>query len=376
MVASEKRLLEANGHSVVQLLWHNREIDAYSVFKKPGLFLNTLWSGKSYHRIRRALEKEQPDVAHFHNTLPLVSAAGYYACQRLNVPVVQTLHNFRLICPAGTLLRDGILCNDCVSHSLARAVRHGCYRNSRLETSAVSAMLAVHRYLGTWEKQVDAYIALTKFMGDTLVRSGFPRHKIFVKPNFTSHDLSGASKRCDYVLFWGRLSKEKGLMTLVESWKQLPGVPLKIVGQGPMADSLARFIRNNALSRVELTGFRSGPDLFKLIQSAGVVIHPAEWYEGFPVTLAESFSAGKPVIASRLGAMTEIIQHGKNGLLFTPGDPDDLAAKVRWALNHSEEMQKMGDACRRQYLKKYRPETNYKELLSIYHRVKYHSRPK
>ena len=369
VVETEKKMLEENGHTVIQYLRHNDEINQSPVLKKAGLFFTALWAKKSHDRIKELLKKERPDVAHFHNTLPLISPAAYYACRQAKVPVVQTLHNFRLLCPSALLFRNGRICELCTTHSLLRSVCYGCYRDSRFQTTAVAAMLSVHKYMGTWSRQVDAYIALTSFMRDKFITAGFLGEKIFVKPNMPQNRLSApipSNGNADgYALFFGRISKEKGLMTLIKAWENI-SLPLKIVGTGPLEKDLRQYIRSKNMKQVELTGFRTGGDMTDLIKKAGLVIHPSECYEGFPITLVETFSAGKPMIVSRLGAMSEIIHNRKTGLQFKPGDVDDLTIKIKWALNHREEMEKMGMAGRIEYAKKYTAEKNYHQLMTIY----------
>ncbi|MCG8636151.1 MAG: glycosyltransferase family 4 protein [Desulfobacterales bacterium] len=368
VVETEKRLMEDRGHSVTQYLRYNNEINQYPALKKPGLFFTALWARKTHGQLKKIVKKEQPDVVHFHNTLPLVSPAAYYACR--DVPVVQTLHNFRLICPAALLFRNGNICELCPTHSLFRSIYYGCYRGSKVQTAAVAAMLSVHKHMGTWTRKIDAYIALTSFMRDKLITAGFPEQKIFIKPNIPANTLQapvrGDGGSADgYVLFYGRLSKEKGVMTLVKAWENIP-YPLKIAGTGPLEKELKQYIRTRKMEQVELTGFKTGTAMTDLIKNAALIIHPSECFEGFPVTLVETFSAGKPVIVSRVGAMSEIIQNGKTGLKFMPGNVKDLTGKIKWALNHGKEMKKMGAAARIEYEKKYTAETNYQKLMTIY----------
>ena len=369
VVNAEKTQLENNGHRVIQYLRHNDEIKRYRG-SSLGLFFNAQWSVSSYKQVRAIVENERPDVAHFHNTLPLISPAAYYACQRAHVPVVQTLHNYRLICPVGLLFRDGLICEQCPKYSLARSVLYGCYRNSRIQTFTVALMLAIHKRMGTWRKQVDAYIALTAFMKERFVAQGFSEKKIVIKPNSPQKPLTtGASNTGIAGVYFGRLSLEKGLFTLLNAFEIVPQGKLIIAGDGSLDQSLKDFVRNKKMANVEFTGHLSGRHLSDLIRNASFIINSSECYEGFPVSIVEAFSAAKPVIASRVGAMSEIITHGETGLLYTPGSFEDLAVKLRWALTHKNEMRKMGQTARNVYENKYTPQANYKQLMGIYQSV-------
>jgi glycosyltransferase involved in cell wall biosynthesis len=366
---AEKQLLEDNGHAVIRYLRHNDEINDFSLANKVGLFLNATWSWKTFRQLKSILQKEQPDLAHFHNTLPLISPGAYYACIKVNVPVVQTLHNYRLICPSALLFRDGNICEECLTHSLVRSIQHGCYRGSRIQTMAVALMLAAHRSLETWRRKIDAYVVLTNFSRNKFIRYGLPAEKIFTKPNFPKRPLeySIANKRS--VLSLGRLSAEKGLWTLLKAWENLKHIRLKIAGDGPLSDKLKITVRENALDNVEFLGYQSHSECRELLKNAGFVILPSECYEGFPMIAAEAFAAGKLLIATNLGAMAEMIDDGQTGLHFSPGDYQELAAKVEWAWSHPRAVKRMGLAARKEYENKYTAEKNYAILMDIYRRV-------
>jgi len=391
-VHTEKALLRAAGHRVVECIRDNAEIARYGLWEKGTLGLRTVWAWDSYRDIRALIRREKPDVAHFHNTFPLISPAAYYACRDAGVPVVQTLHNYRLLCPAATFYRDGRVCEECVEHGLWRGLMHGCYRQSRAATAVTAAMLAVHRWLGTWSKMVDCYIALTEFARAKFIEGGLPAEKIVVKPNFVYPDpmarnqSSVISGQCSasgnpespipnpqpprYALFVGRLSPEKGVRTLVAAWGRLNNrVPLEIVGDGPLRPELEACASRHGLSNVLFHGQRTTDYVLAALRRSRFLVFPSECYEGMPRTILEAFACGVPVIASRLGAMQEIVADGRTGLHFTAGDADDLAAKVEWAWTHPEEMRAMGRAARAEYEAKYTAERNYQLLLTIYERV-------
>jgi glycosyltransferase involved in cell wall biosynthesis len=384
---AEAAMLASARHHVVPYVVQNESISTRGAWESVKLSARTVWSREDYREIKVLLRRERPDVAHFHNTFPLISPAAYYACREAGVPVVQTLHNYRLLCPAATFRQNGRICEKCVSGGLFNGVLHGCYRGSRAATAATSLMLGTHRWLGTWNELVDCFIALTQFSRRKFIEGGLPAEKIAVKPNFVSpdplQDCSGgvptAGLRTDvggprpllgkeYALYVGRLAFGKGARTLLRAWQKTT-VPLLIAGEGPLRQELENFAANQGLSGVSILG-RLAPDrLIPLMRGARFLLVPSEWYEAFPLTISEAFACGVPVIASRLGAMQEIVEDGRTGLQFTPGDADDLAAKVEWSWTHPEQMQAMGCAARSEYEAKYTAERNYQMLMEIYQTV-------
>ena len=367
---TEEGVLRAAGHGVVEYVRRNDEIKDYGLGSKATLPPRTIWGWDSYREIKTLLARERPDLAHFHNTFPLISPAAYYACREAGVPVVQTLHNYRLLCPAAAFLRRGSVCEECLDHGLWRGVLHGCYHNSRAETSAVALMLAVHRWLGTWTRLVDCYIALTEFGRQKFIEGGFPAEKIRVKPTLVHPDPGAREGRGEYVLFVGRLSEEKGLRTLLTAWGRLSDcIPLEIVGDGPLRPSLQNEAQRRMMRSIQFRGWMSRDRTVAATKQACFLVFPSEWYEGFPRAIAEALACGVPVICSRLGAMEEIVEDGRTGLHFTPGNADDLAAKVDWAWTHPKEMEAMGRAARAEYETKYTAERNYLMLMEIYQKV-------
>jgi glycosyltransferase involved in cell wall biosynthesis len=359
---AERELLSARGHQVFVYKRHNDEIKQYGLIEKASLSLRTLWAWDSRAEMRELIRQVQPDVAHFHNTFPLISPAAYYACRDAEIPVVQSLHNARLICPAATFHREGKVCVDCLGKKIAwPGIFHGCYHESRIETGIVAGMLAFHSYLKTWDRLVDTYVVFSDFYRRTFVNAGFPVEKITVKPHFVAPDPGQRQLSRDYALFVGRLAPEKGVLTLLEAWNRMKAVPLKVCGQGSLMPQL------NSVLNVELLGHRYGQELRELFQGARFLVWPSEGYnETFGLVAIEAFAYGIPVIASRIGVMAEIVRHGSTGLHFNPGDPNDLAAKVEWAWANPKEMTLMGDTARAEYEQKYTAERNYELLMNIY----------
>lgn len=371
VASAEAQLLQAHGHEIVPYFRFNSELRGSAWPGKISAGVNTIWSSGSYREIRDLLARKKPQIAHFHNTFPLLSPAAYYACQDAGIPVVQTLHNYRLLCPGATLFRNGKVCEDCLGRSIAwPSVLNSCYRHSAAATAATAAMLTVHHALQTWQEKVDIYIALSDFSKNKFVQGGFPAERIVVKPNAVSSDSAPKVSQGHYALYVGRLTEEKGVHFLTSAWSSLDAaIPLKIAGDGPMRREVDLEISHRQLKNVQVLGRVAPAEIIDWMRGARFLIFPSLWFEGFPMTIAEAFACGLPVIASRLGAMAEIVDDNRTGFHFTPGDAQDLAAKVRWAWTHPAEMMEMGRAARAEYEAKYTAEENYRQLMNIYDRA-------
>lgn len=359
----EADLLRSHSHSVFLHRSHNDDVAQSG---RAALFVKTIWNHQSYAELRRIIRENKIDLVHLHNTFPLISPSAYYAAAAERVPLVQTLHNYRLLCPAATLYRDGSVCEKCIGRSITLpAVFHSCYRGSKAASFASTAMLAAHRGARTWQRKVSAYIALTDFAREKFIEGGLPGGKIRVKPNFIDPDPGVGSGAGSYALFVGRLAPEKGVRTLLNAWKILDGaMPLEIAGEGPLADETRAAAAQ--IPNVFLRGWLPETHLQEMIRNAAVVIVPSEWYEPFGLTIAEAFAAGVPVIASRLGSLAAMICHRKTGLLFEIGSAADLAAQVRWFLSNPNELPLMRVNARREFEGNYTGERNYQRLISIY----------
>lgn len=357
VVESEISLLRERGHVVLE---YRRSNDDLKDMSRMDAALQTLWSGQTRSELSALFAAERPDVVHVHNTFPLISPSLYWAAAKARVPVVQTLHNYRLLCPQAMLLRDGGVCEDCVGKLPWRAAVRGCYRNSMAQSIVLGSMLTLHRSLGTYQKQIDRYIALTEFGRQKFIDGGLPAERIRVKPNFVEQPIARTTGKRDGFLYVGRLSAEKGVDILAGAMASEPGLRCEVIGAGPEQESLAK------LPGVDLRGWQQGDIILDRMQLARALVMPSVWYEGFPRTLVEAFAAGLPVIASRLGAMATSIDDGRTGLLFEPGSASDLAAKLRWAQANPEAMAEMGLAARMEYEARYTPDKNYERLMDIY----------
>ena len=364
---SEKRLLERAGHTVIPFARSNMELKDDSLVDRIGIAARMIWSQESRQDLAAILEAERPDLVHVHNTFMVISPSIYSACSERGIPVVQTLHNFRLLCPGSSFFRDGKVCEECLHHSLFRSVLHGCYRNSSQASAAVALTLATHRALGTWESSVTRYIALTHFAKYKFVQAGFPSERIVVKPNFTDPDPGERLGAGEYAVFIGRLDRTKGTRVLPDAWKRLRvKYPLHVVGDGPDREWMEAQVRELRISEVLFRGRLSRAEVIEAVKGARFTIAPSTWYEGFPMCIVESFACGTPVLCSRLGGMSEVVDDQVTGLHFNPSDPEDLAKKAEWAWNHPLELARMGRVARRRYESDYSAEKNYSQLMEIY----------
>lgn len=359
----EADLLRSHSHRVVLHQSHNDDV-AHS--GRAALFAKTIWNRQSYAELRRIIRENKIDLVHLHNTFPLISPSAYYAAAAEYVPVVQTLHNYRLLCPAATLYREDRICETCVGKSITLpAVLHSCYRGSKAASFASTAMLASHRVAGTWQRKVTTYIALTDFAREKFIEGGLPGAKIRVKPNFIDPDPGIGPGTGKYALFMGRLTPEKGVRTLLKAWKILDGaMPLEIAGEGPLAEETRAAAAE--IPNISLRGWLPREHLQEMIRNAAVVIVPSEWYEPFGLTIAEAFAAGVPVIASRLGSLTSMVRHRETGLLSESANAADLAAQAQWLLSNPNELPAMRVNARREFEENYTGERNYQLLMNIY----------
>jgi glycosyltransferase involved in cell wall biosynthesis len=370
VVQAEHALLKAAGHGVELLEVSNDEI--VGAVGKAIAAASAIYSPRSRQRVEAVIDRCVPDIVHVHNFFPLLSPAVYDACRSRGIPVVQTLHNYRLICPKAMLFRNQQICRACVGKPFALpGVVHGCYRDSRSQTAIVAAMLAWHWGRGTWQMKVDRYITLTAFQAAQFVQAGVPAEKIVVKPNFVFSPAVPMLPRDVYTLFVGRLSEEKGVGVLIAAYvKRSLSFPLKIVGDGPLRETLQQQVTAAGLDPIiTFLGRQPAEQVRQLMQQAQCLVFPSIWYEGFPLTIAEAFACGLPVLVPQLGSMAEIVQDNLTGKHFIPGDPLDLARQLEWVQTHPTELAQMSQQARRTYEAQYTPEENYRQLIEIYQQV-------
>jgi glycosyltransferase involved in cell wall biosynthesis len=372
VVQAEKALLETQGHQVLLIEVSNDDI--VGIKGKIHAAFSAIYSPASKHYVSKAIAHFCPDIVHIHNFFPLLSPSVYDACNTAKIPVIQTLHNYRLGCPNAMLFRNNTACEDCLGKKIAwPGILHGCYRDSHLQSAVVAAMLAVHGQRGTWEKSVDAYIALTAFQKEKMLQAGLPKEKIYIKPNyiFDPQSLNITKIKGDYALFVGRISPEKGIATIINAYLQHSlQIPLKIAGTGPQLEELQTTIQSAGLGNViQFLGQQHKSAIMKLMYNAKFLIFPSIWYETFGLTMVEAFACSLPVLASGWGSMAEIVENNITGLHFQSGNSTDLANKIIWAFEHPEEMIYMGKNARSAYEVHYTPENNYQQLIAIYQAV-------
>lgn len=365
--ADEVKFLERQGHVVERFTLHNASIDGQRASR---VLCDTFWNRRAAKTIHDTVKESEIAIVHFHNIFPLISPAAYYGARAAGAAVVQTLHNYRLLCPNALFLRRGRICEKCLGRRLAwPAIVHCCYRNSRMQSAAVAAMLAVHRTIGTWRRAVDAFICLSQFSHAKFIEGGLPPHRLFVKGNFVDADPGISSRERKGAAFVGRLGSEKGLELLIDAWRQMPGeVNLYVAGEGPLHEYVRQAAERDR--RIVALGTIPPNEVDEVLGSVACLVVPSLCYENQPRVVLEAFARGTPVVVPRRGAMAELVNEGSNGMLFTSGDPTDLRLQLRKLLAATlPEREQMCLAARRTYEKYYTPDVNYAALMSVYQRA-------
>jgi glycosyltransferase involved in cell wall biosynthesis len=364
-VRNELRMLKRGGIEAVLFDRCNDDLQDAGTTGRLSMAAGAIWSRRSRRELKAVLRQLRPDLVHVHNTFSILSPSIYGACKEEGLPVVQTLHNFRLFCPGGLFLRDGRPCEDCVDRGLLQSVRHRCYRNSLAATGTIAAMLALHRAVGTYDRHIDRYIALTEFARGKFVKSGIAEHKVSIKPNFLPDPPSAGVGGGEYVAFVGRLLEGKGVETLLRAWRQLPDLRLKIVGDGALRDRLESLAAGERLN-VQFLGALDREGVLEIIAAARCLVVPSEWYEGFPMVIAEAFACGTPVLAARIGSLEELVPDGERGGLFAPRDPDDLARRLRALLSEDRDLRRLRENVRSYFDDNLTERRNCAQLTGIY----------
>ncbi|HEV8515444.1 MAG TPA: glycosyltransferase family 4 protein [Cyclobacteriaceae bacterium] len=364
---AESDLLKQHGNEVGHLRYENSLIKTLMDKCISGIL--TIYNPVSAHVLKVKILDFNPDVIHVHNFLPLISPSVFSLAKKLDIPIILTLHNYRLICPSATLFFRGKIYEKSI-HSIFPfdAIWKGVYRNSRIQTAIVVIMIAINNSLGTWKSKVSGYIALTRFAKEKFVDSSISilESKIFIKPNFVADSGKGNLVRENFFLFIGRLTPEKGIETLIKA-VDIYKFKLVIIGDGPMKKMVEDAAVNN--SSVTYLGLQPRLTVIDYLKRCRALLFPSIWYEGFPVTILEAFSTSTPVIASNLGSMKEIIQDKVNGLHFKPGDELDLISKIISISENKDLALSMSSNARMSYEENYTPSKNYEQLERIYKSV-------
>lgn len=366
MVELEGQALQDAGHEVSTLRLENRDLGRLGLVRAAW---DASWSGRGYEAALAQLLRTRAQVGHVHNWFPRFSPAVYAAHQDLQIPVFQTLHNYRLGCAAGTNLREGQACHDCSPSDRTPALRHGCYRGSRLQSLVWANTMRTHWDQGTFQA-VDGYFAPSLTVARRHIELGIPAERIFVVPNacpdpWAAQGGPRAPQASGGALYVGRLSAEKGADVLLEAWRGSQ-LPLRLVGEGPERERLAELAAQ--APGAELTGFESPNQVARRLEEAGLVILPHRWEEPFGLVVIEAFAAGRPVIASNLGGPAELIDHGVNGLLVPAGDPEALARAAQDLLRDPARLAAMGRAARATYEERFTPRAHARALAQVFAR--------
>lgn len=365
VVANEKKLLEKQGHKVILYTRNNSELKKISKIQKLFLPVNIVFNFNVYNDIKKIIKEEHIDIVHVHNTLTMISPSVYYAALSCAIPVIQTIHNFRLLCPAATFYRDGHICEDCVEKGLQCAVKHNCYRESKLQTLACVISTKIHRMTGVYGKI--NYICLTEFNKEKLLQlKQIKPEKVFIKSNFVDQQraIIPAKKRKNQCVFAGRLDKLKGIDVLFEVWKKMGerAPQLIVCGTGPMEEWCRSYIEDYKIKNIKMLGFISNEQTKNIIAESRALILPTQWYEGFPMSIVEAFSVGTPVIGSDIGNVGSIIEDGITGAKFSPNNKDDISAAIIRTLENEKNI----DSTYFSYKCSYTSEINYLKMKKIY----------
>jgi glycosyltransferase involved in cell wall biosynthesis len=368
VVDQEGEALAALGHEVIRFGRSSDEIGQWSLAKKASLPARTIWSREAFRELKAALREHRPDVVHVHNTFPLLSAAVLYACRDARVPVVATIHNYKLACANGTFFRSGAVCHDCAHGLPVPGVLHGCYRESPVATAPVALAMGLHRQ--AWKSLVSAYILISASQRDLLSGVGLPPDRAFVRYNLIPPRDRPRTARAPMVVYAGRLDEAKGVRLLMAGWDRYlgksgePGLNLAIAGGGPLGDEVAEWAATRP--SVEMKGTLGGDQCAELISGARAVLLPSAWEETFGLVAVESMAAGVPPIATGHGSFTELITPGVDGVLFSPGDPDALALAIADVEANPQQYEVYGEQARKTYEERFDPQRSVAELLEIY----------
>lgn len=329
-----------------------------------------VYSVQAASRMRSLVDAHRPDIAHVHNIYHQISPSILRVLARRSIPVVMTLHDYKLACPNYKLRTQGEICERCLSGKYYRAVKYRCIRGSLLGSAVCATELFLHRASGIYEDNVTTFLAPSNAMKSKVVASGIPDAKVEVLPNFVHVDrFTPSYEPSGYVVYFGRLSEEKGLLTLLESMRRVTGCRLVVAGDGPLRETLHRFVAGNGLHNVELVGRRTGAELERLVRDARATVLPSEWYENCPISVLESCAWGTPVIGARIGGIPELIEDGRTGLLFEPFSVEDLAAKIELVCGDDDLPREMGRNARLKAQREFDVTTHLERLVDVYDRA-------
>lgn len=372
----EFNMLSKNGHSVRKLEVSNESINISSIFSKMIFFCKVLWNKQSNKIIEHEIREYQPDIVHVHNTFPLLSPSIYWKIKKMGIPIIQTVHNFRIGCSNGLLLRNNKPCELCINGSKINAVKNKCYKDSYLMTTNVVMMQKLHSIIGTFKRKIDRYIVLTKFTEEFLLKMNIDKNKISIKPNFVSetqfHNVAAPFSndfnkyKSNSFVFVGRISSEKGIEFLLKNFSEInqKNINLIIIGDGPLKSNLEN--RFKADTRIQWLGKLEKKEILDIVSNCVALILPSNFYETFGMTIIEAFSVGTPVIATNHGSLPYVVENHNDGLLFEFSNGKDLKEKIILLSENKQLRKNLSKNAINNFKKKYSEEVNYMELLKIY----------
>lgn len=369
VVETEVNLLKRKGEDVRLLARNNSDFFSFSSLKKIQSLWGMYWSVSSYKTMKQTLREFRPDIVHVHNTFFLITPSIYYACREENVPIVQSLFNYRLICANALLLRNNQFCDLCLRKSRLNAIKYACYGQSRFLSGMVVRMQNYHWRKGTWKQEVDGFITSNEYNRQKHILAGIPAEKIHLKPHMIDLPKPSSTENEGFAFCVGRLSPEKGVRVLIQAWKDLRTLPLKIMGDGPLLGELRKFVEDHQLKHVEILGYRPDQEFQKLLEKTKILVVPSICNDNFPRTIVEAYAYGIPVLASRLPGIKEFVHDHKTGVLFEAGNTQDLVSKARWMMEDPDRLKGMGEAAQNEYQMNYTVDKNYQRLIEIYNHV-------
>jgi glycosyltransferase involved in cell wall biosynthesis len=365
------KILTDNGHKIIPFYYDSNDIRKFNFVDKFLIPFRLLYSKTTKNKVEQLIFKEKPDIAHIHNLFPLITPWILYTLKKYNIPVVMTLHNYRLLCLNGLFLKnDGEICESCKNGNFVCGILNKCYHNSYFQSTGVAMPLWFHRKMWTFVKNIDVFIAPSKFLRQKYIASAFPQENIITIPHFIDLENYKTDIQFDnYAIFIGRLSQEKGVLTIVKAFKDIAGIKLKILGEGPFKKELQNFVTNNKIDNIEFLGFVNGKEKVDLLKKAMFLIFPSECYENMPYTILESFACGVPVVASKIGGVVELVEEGITGFLFEAKNVSDLKGKIIKLVSDKELLLRMRNNVRKVAEEKYCKEVGYRNIISVYQKL-------
>ena len=364
VVDNTMRLLEMNGHVPVLVMKSSRGIEK-SLIRKVGAFCGGIYNIKAYYEMRNLLKEDPPDLVHVHSVYPMFSPSVLVACRRAGIPIVMTVHSHILTCPNWYHLYKGMICEECLGGHEYRCILKNC-RENILESSAYALRSSIARAFSLFHDNVTLFIVLSNFGKRQLMRAGFRDEQIDVVPNATSvSNLAVNPVAGEYIAFAGRVSREKGIDTLLSAAERLPQIPVKLAGEGPVFPEMAA----RALSNAKFIGMLDHDKLVSFYRKSRFVVVPSLTFEQFPMVAVDAMALELPVVASRIGGLPEVVEDGVTGLLFEPGNAEDLANKLRFLWESPELCRRMGKAGREKVVHQYSQNVYYKNLMEVYEKA-------